>query len=132
MAAAEIRAVGKQQYHLAALDFVELIEARVHRVVQARLVAEVEMLELGNQAVAVAGEPRGEFDLVVECPEGRFVVRQKAQQELFGAGVEILQAVGHADAGVEHHHDGERAHFVVEDGDLLRAAVVDESRSRRA
>ena len=31
----------------------------------------------------------------------------------------------HADAGVEHHHDAERPHVIVEDRELLRAAVVE-------
>ena len=52
-------------------------------------------------------------------------MRQEAQQELLGAGVEILQPIGHADAGIEHHDDAERSHFVVEDRDLLRPAVVE-------
>ena len=77
----------------------------MHGVVEAGLVAEVEMLQSADEAVAVAGKPGGELDFVVERADGRLVVRQKAQQELLRAGVEILQSIGHADAGIEHHHD---------------------------
>ena len=126
LAAAEIGAVGEQQNHLAPFHVLELVEARVHGVVETRLVAEVEMLQAADEAVAVAGEPGGELDLVVERTHGRLVVRQQAQQELLGAGIEILQAVGHADARIEHHNGRERAHFVVEDRDFLRLAVVED------
>ncbi len=51
---------------------------------------------------------------------------QQAEEELLGAGIEILQAVGHADARIEHHNGRERAHLIVEDGDFLWLAVVED------
>ena len=56
---------------------------------------------------------------------------QEAQQELLRAAVEIFQPMRHADAGVEHHNDADRPHFVVEDRELLRRPLSRISKSSR-
>ena len=61
--------------------------------------------------VNVAGK---ELDLVVERADHALVLRQQAEQELLGGLLEQLQVARHARAGVEHHDDRDRLHFVDE------------------
>ena len=74
-AARRVVAVGEDQHDLAALDVVQHVDARVDRVVQARRVAELQILERADQVVAVVGERAAELNLVAERADLPLVVR---------------------------------------------------------
>ena len=61
------------------------------RVVEARRVAEVELVERADQLVAIVGERAAQLDLVVEGADLRPVDRQQAQQELLGRLIQQLE-----------------------------------------
>ena len=66
----------------AAFDALQLVEARRERVPEPRAVAVVEVLDVGDQLIAIVHEPRVELDLVVERADARLVGGQQADDEL--------------------------------------------------
>jgi hypothetical protein len=65
------------------------------------------------------------LNLVAEGADLPFVLEQHAQQELLGDRPQQFEIGRHARAEVEHHHNGERLRLVLEKGNRLWLAVVE-------
>ena len=66
----------------------QLVEARGDRVPEPRAVAEIEILDVADQLVAIVREVRADLDLVVERADARLVGRQQPEEELLGGLLE--------------------------------------------
>src|SRR5205814_6396392 len=96
-------------------DSMQGVQALVDGVEQSRPVAVIEILYLRHQLVPVIGKAGVQFDLVVECANGSFVVGQQPDDKLFGGGFQQGYRARHAAARIEHHDRGDREVFAVKD-----------------
>ncbi len=68
--AGRVVAVGEDQYDAAPFDGFQLVESEQQGVEEARAVAVVEVADLGDQLIAVAGELAADLDPIVEGADG--------------------------------------------------------------
>ena len=126
VAAARVVAVGEDEDHAAAVDALQFIQARRDGIPETRGVAVVEVLDVGDELIAIVHEPRVELDPVVERADPRLVGGQQAVDELFGRAAKQVERQRHAAARVEHDDDRDRLHLVLEEDERLGLLVVED------
>src|SRR6185503_3437316 len=124
--AVRIVAVREHEHDFSTIDRLQHLDALIDCVPEARRVAVLQIAQRGDQVVAVVGELAAELDPVAERAHLPFVLRQHPQQELFGGRAQEIEAARHAGAVMQHHHDGKRLGFVLEERDLLWLSVIED------
>ena len=80
---------------------------------------------ISQQVVLAAGEfARIDLNAVGKAANAGLVSRQQLPDELFRRRADEPEVADHAAAAIEHHHERDRLHAVVEQRDLLLLAVV--------